>query len=140
MAKASIALAELVEKGAQDEIVRELLSHVADRLMEFEVEQRTGADYGERSSERSNSRNGYRDRRWETRAGSVDLRIPKLRRVRIPRRSWNRGARPRKRSWPWSRKHTSKAYRRVRLMQRLKSLANAGLSLGFEMCVCESCR
>ncbi len=80
MAKASIALAELVEKGAQDEIVRELLSHVAERLMEFEVEQRTGADYGERSSERSNSRNGYRDRLWETRAGSVDLRIPKLRR------------------------------------------------------------
>jgi len=80
MAKASIALAELVEKGAQDEIVRDLLSHVAERLMEFEVEQRTGADYGERSSERSNSRNGYRDRLWETRAGSVDLRIPKLRR------------------------------------------------------------
>jgi putative transposase len=80
MAKASIALAELVEKGAQDEIVRELLSHVAERLMEFEIEQRTGADYGERSPERSNSRNGYRDRLWETRAGSIDLRIPKLRR------------------------------------------------------------
>ncbi len=80
MAKTSIALAEVVEKGAQDEIVRELLSHVAERLMEFEVEQRTGADYGERSPERSNSRNGYRDRLWETRAGSVDLRIPKLRR------------------------------------------------------------
>jgi putative transposase len=80
MAKASIALAELVEKGAQDEIVRELLSHVAERLMEFEVEQRTGADYGERSPDRSNSRNGYRDRLWETRVGSVDLRIPKLRR------------------------------------------------------------
>ena len=53
MAKPSIALAELVEKGAQDEIVRELLSHVAERLMEFEGEQRTGADYGERSPERS---------------------------------------------------------------------------------------
>jgi putative transposase len=80
MAKVSIALAELVEKGAQDEIVRELLSHVAERLMEFEVEQRTGAEHGERSPERSNSRNGYRDRLWETRVGSVDLRIPKLRR------------------------------------------------------------
>ena len=80
MAKASIALAELVEKGAQDEVVRELLAHVAERLMEFEIEQRTGAEYGERTSERSNSRNGYRDRLWETRVGSVDLRIPKLRR------------------------------------------------------------
>jgi len=80
MAKVSMALAELVEKGAQDEVVRELLSHVAERLMEFEVEQRTGAEYGERTSERSNSRNGYRDRLWETRVGSVDLRIPKLRR------------------------------------------------------------
>jgi putative transposase len=80
MAKASIALAELVEKGSQDEIVRELLSHVAERLMEFEVEQRTGADYGERTPERSNSRNGYRERLWETRVGSIDLRIPKLRR------------------------------------------------------------
>jgi putative transposase len=80
MAKASIALADLVEKGAQDEIVRELLSHVVERLMEFEIEQRTGAEHGERTPDRSNSRNGYRDRLWETRVGSVDLRIPKLRR------------------------------------------------------------
>jgi putative transposase len=80
MAKVSMALAELVEKGAQDDVVRELLSHVAQRLMDFEIEQRTGAEYGERTEERSNSRNGYRDRLWETRAGSIDLRIPKLRR------------------------------------------------------------
>ncbi len=80
MAKVSMALAELVEKGAQDDIVRELLGHVAERLMDFEIEHRTGAGYGERSDDRENSRNGYRDRRWETRAGSIDLRIPKLRR------------------------------------------------------------
>jgi putative transposase len=80
MAKHSIALAELVEKGSQDEVVRELLAHVTERLMEFEIEQRTGADYGERTADRSNSRNGYRDRLWETRVGSIDLRIPKLRR------------------------------------------------------------
>ena len=79
MAKVSMALAELVEKGAQDEIVRELLAHVAERLMEFEIEQRTGAEYGERTLERNNSRNGYRDRLWETRVGAVGLRIPKLR-------------------------------------------------------------
>jgi len=80
MAKVSMPLAELVEKGAQDEVVHELLAHVAERLMEFEVEQRTGAEYGERTADRNNSRNGYRDRLWETRVGSVDLRIPKLRR------------------------------------------------------------
>jgi putative transposase len=80
MAKVSMALAELVEKGAQDDVVRELLSHVAQRLMDFEIEQRTGAEYGERTEDRSNSRNGYRDRLWETRAGAIDLRIPKLRR------------------------------------------------------------
>ncbi len=74
------ALAELVEKGAQDDVVRELLAHVAERLTEFQVEQRTGVEYGDRTTERTNSRNGYRDRLWETRIGSVDLRIPKLRR------------------------------------------------------------
>ncbi len=79
MAKASMALSELVEKGAKDDIVRELLGHVAERLMEFEIEQRCGAEYDERSADRSNSRNGYRDRLWETRAGAIELRIPKLR-------------------------------------------------------------
>jgi putative transposase len=80
MAKVSMALAELVEKGAQDDVVRELLQHVAQRLMDFEIEQRTGAEYGERTADRNNSRNGYRDRLWDTRAGAIDLRIPKLRR------------------------------------------------------------
>jgi putative transposase len=80
MAKPSIALAELVEKGAKDDIVRELLAQIVARLMDFEIEQRTGAEYGERTGDRLNSRNGYRDRLWETRAGSIDLRIPKLRR------------------------------------------------------------
>jgi putative transposase len=80
MAKASIALTELVEKGAKDDIVRELLAQIVARLMDFEIEQRTGAEYGERTDDRVNSRNGYRDRLWETRAGSIDLRIPKLRR------------------------------------------------------------
>jgi len=47
--------------------------------MEFEIEQRCGAEYGERSADRSNSRNGYRDRLRETRAGEIELRIPKLR-------------------------------------------------------------
>jgi putative transposase len=74
-----MALAELAEKGADGDVVRELLGHVVQRLMDFEIEQRCGAEYGERTGDRANSRNGYRDRLWETRAGSVELRIPKLR-------------------------------------------------------------
>jgi len=56
-----------------------MLSFASQRLMELEVEGLCGAGHGERSAERLNQRNGYRDRVWETRAGSVDLRIPKLR-------------------------------------------------------------
>jgi len=67
-------------RGAKDDVVRELLGHIVQRLMDFEIEQRCGAEYGERAEDRSNSRNGYRDRLWETRAGSIDVRIPKLRR------------------------------------------------------------
>jgi transposase-like protein len=49
------------------------------RLMELEVEGLTGAAHGERSLERLNQRNGHRDRLFETRAGTVELRIPTLR-------------------------------------------------------------
>jgi len=109
MAKVSMALAELVEKGAQDDVVRELLGYVAERLMEFEIEQRTGVEYGARSSERANSRNDYRDRLWETRAGSIDLRIPKLRKALTFPRFWKRVGPRRKRSLQLFKKRTSKA-------------------------------
>src|SRR5271166_6695057 len=56
-----------------------MVEFAAQRLMELEVESLTGAAHGERSPERINQRNGYRDRLWETRAGTVELRIPKLR-------------------------------------------------------------
>jgi putative transposase len=77
--KANIALAELTEKGADADLLREMIQYVAQRMMEMDTESLCAAAYGERSAERANSRNGYRDRLWETRAGSVDLRIPKLR-------------------------------------------------------------
>jgi hypothetical protein len=56
-----------------------MIGFTAQRLMELEVEGLTGAGYGEKSQERLVQRNGYRDRLWETRAGTVELRIPKLR-------------------------------------------------------------
>lgn len=77
--KPNIALAELVEKGADADLLREMIQYVAQRMMDMDVESLCAAGYAERSPERLNSRNGYRERLWETRAGSVDLKIPKLR-------------------------------------------------------------
>jgi putative transposase len=79
MAKASMALAELVEKGADADVLRQMIQYVAQRLMDLDVEGLCGAGYGERSPERTNSRNGDRDRVWDTRAGTLELKIPKMR-------------------------------------------------------------
>ena len=78
--KTNIALAELTEKGADADLLRDMIQYVAQRMMELDTESLCAAAYGERSPERANSRNGYRERLWQTRAGSVDLKIPKLRR------------------------------------------------------------
>ena len=75
-----IALRELLEKGSDTTLLREMIGFAAQRLMELETETLCGAGHGERSESRTNLRNGYRDRDWETRAGTVELRIPKLRR------------------------------------------------------------
>ena len=75
-----IARRELLEKGSDATLLRDMIAFAAERLMELEVGGVTGAAHGERSRERSVQRNGYRDRDWETRAGTVELRIPKLRR------------------------------------------------------------
>jgi putative transposase len=74
-----MTLRTLLEKSSDTDLLREMIGFTAQRLMELEVEGLTGAAYGERSPERMNQRNGYRDRLWETRAGTVELRIPKLR-------------------------------------------------------------
>ena len=79
MTKASMALADLAEKGPDTDLLRQMIQFVAQRLMEMDVETLCGAGYGERSAERANSRNGYRERVWETRAGAIDLKLPKLR-------------------------------------------------------------
>jgi len=75
-----MSLRTLLEKSSDAELLREMVGFAAQRLMELEVEGLTGAGHGERSPDRINHRNGYRDRVWETRAGAVELRIPKLRR------------------------------------------------------------
>jgi transposase-like protein len=72
-------LRAVVEKTPDADLLREMIGFAAQRLMELEVEGITGANYGEKNPERLVQRNGYRDRDWETRAGTVELRIPKLR-------------------------------------------------------------
>jgi putative transposase len=72
-------LRTLLEKSSDADLLREMIGFTAQRLMELEVEGLTGAAHGERSAERITRRDGYRDRAWETRAGTVELRIPKLR-------------------------------------------------------------
>jgi putative transposase len=74
-----MALLELIERRGDADLVRELLAHAAARLMAVEVDGLCGAGHRERSLVRTNQRNGYRERAWDTRAGRIDLKIPKLR-------------------------------------------------------------
>src|SRR5947209_19351173 len=75
-----MSLRALLEKSPDADLLREMIGFAAQRLMELEVHDLAGAGHGERSPDRVNYRNGYRERDWETRAGTVELRIPKLRR------------------------------------------------------------
>lgn len=79
MTKAMMDLRELVEKSGDADLLKEMIGFAAERLMELEVGVRAGAAYGEKDPERKAQRNGYRERDWQTRAGNVELRIPKLR-------------------------------------------------------------
>ena len=79
MTEDRMALVELAEKYADGDLLRELGQLVLQRLMEAEADGRCGAGLHERSPERVNHRNGYRERTLETRLGTLDLKIPKLR-------------------------------------------------------------
>ena len=88
-----IPLRELLEKGSDATLLREMIGLAARRLMELETEALCGGGHGERSENRINLRNGYRDRDWRTRAGTVELRIP---RAATFLASWSRAEWPRK--------------------------------------------
>src|SRR5512132_3630840 len=93
-----MSLRALLEKTPDADLLREMIGFAAQRLMELEVEGLTGAGYREKSPDRLAQRNGYRDRTWETRAGTLELRIPKLRKgcyfpgFLEPRRTGGEGA------------------------------------------------
>ncbi len=75
----TMALRALLEKGSDASVLHEMIGFAAERLMELETGVACGAAHGERTPDRLVQRNGYRERDWETRAGTVELRIPKLR-------------------------------------------------------------
>ena len=77
-----MALAELLRKAEVDpgvDVLREGVRVLAQALMELEVTQHLGAERHERTEEREGCRNGYRERAWDTRVGSVALRVPRVR-------------------------------------------------------------
>ena len=79
MTQDMMTLRALLEKSSDADLLREMIGFTAERLMALEVDGLTGAGHGERSADRITHRNGYRDRSWETRAGTVEMKIPKLR-------------------------------------------------------------
>ena len=77
-----MTIEEVVREVLRDEhadVIRESVRAVAQELMEAEVSELIGAQLGERTEDRATHRNGYRARRWDTRAGEVELQIPKIR-------------------------------------------------------------
>ena len=77
-----MTIEEVVRQVLRDEhrdVVRESVRAVAQELMESEISELIGARHGERSEDRATHRNGYRPRRWDTRAGEIELQIPKIR-------------------------------------------------------------
>src|SRR3954466_1350026 len=77
-----MTIEEVVRQVLREEhgdVIRESVRAVAQELMEAEVSELIGAAHGERSEDRATHRNGYRARRWDTRAGEIELQIPKIR-------------------------------------------------------------
>jgi hypothetical protein len=69
---------EELEQASPD-LLRAMVKTFAEALMGAEADAICGAPYGQPSEDRVNHRNGYRDRRWDTRAGTIELAIPRLR-------------------------------------------------------------
>lgn len=66
-------------EAADKDLLREMVKAMVEMLMGADVDSRCGAPYGQSSADRVNQRNGYRERRWDTRVGTIDLSIPRVR-------------------------------------------------------------
>jgi hypothetical protein len=106
----SIDLARLLEEQlaqASPDLLRELLTTFVNTLMSAEADAVCGAGYGQASPERTNRRNGYRPREFDTRAGTLDLAVPKLRQgTTSPSGCWSAASAPSGRSPRWWRPAT----------------------------------
>jgi putative transposase len=78
-----VVLRELVEKGSVADLLRKMIPYVTSQLMQIEVDGLMGASHDTRIAERTNRRNGYRGRKLQTCAGTVNVLIPKLRKGRL---------------------------------------------------------
>lgn len=74
----TMALRSLLQKPSDGDLLREMIGFAADRVIELEMAGLTGPYHGERCESRINPRNGYRKRDWQTHAGTVELRVPRL--------------------------------------------------------------
>ena len=102
MARDSMDILELLRKRGMDgdvDFLREALAVLVEGIMDTEVSAKAGAGYGERSPDRVTQRNGYRNRSWDTRVGTMELRIPKLRDGATSRVCLSRGVGARRRCW-----------------------------------------
>src|SRR5215210_1266205 len=81
MAEERMALPDALRKGEEpaEDPLRQIVRWAVQELMEAEVAAQIGAGRYERTDERSTQRNGYRPRMWDTRVGSLELQVPKLR-------------------------------------------------------------
>lgn len=91
-------LRQLLAEGHPD-VLRTMVATFANALMSAEADAICGAEYGQRSDERTNRRNGYRAREWDTRAGTIELAVPSCGRARTSRSGcWSTAAVPNR---PW---------------------------------------
>ena len=117
MAEETMALLDVLRKGDEPggDVLVEGLRWLLQELMDAEVSAQIGAGRYERTNERTTQRNGYRSRPWDTRLGTLELAIPKLRQGSYFPSCWSHvGARSRRWSLSWPR-HTCRASARARL-------------------------
>ena len=104
-----IGLAQLLRKAQMDhdaDFLKEGVRALSQALMEMEVEEHIGAGRHERAEGRSGHRNGYRERTWDTRAGAIELKVPRVRDGSyFPSLLEPREGGPRGRSLQWCRRH-----------------------------------